>query len=163
MLLAHFVRLQLPLISSVRAPMFAWFKLVSFHVAVSICVALGVLVAGALSLSSAASSYQFSTASLLVGVVCVSAIAVVGISVVSHAYQPDRWVGEVADGASVVLLVGHLGPIVAVAMLRSMVQAGAGSGLALVFPILWALLFYVPGVLWALNRLSRVADARKAP
>ena len=108
--------------------MFAWLKLISFHVALSICVALGVF-AGALSLPSAASPYQFSTASLFVGVVCVSALAVVGISVVSRAHQPGRWVGDVADAASVVLLIGHVGSIVAVAMLRSMVQAGAGSGL----------------------------------
>ncbi len=141
--------------------MLAWLKLTSFHVAVSICVALGVFVAGASSLSSP--PYQLSTASLLVGVVCVSAVAVIGISFVSRAYRPGRWRGEVADGASIVLLVGHLGPILALAMLRSMVKAGAGSGLVLVFPILWALLFYVPGILWALNRLSRVEDVRTAP
>ena len=119
---------------------FAWLELVSFQVAVFVCTAIVVLF-------GLASGHQ----PLSISVWLWSTVAIVAaFSAWIGAYSIKRWERAAPHGAGIVLLIGHLASIAAVAML----WFGNAYGVLLLLPSLWGGVFYLIGISMTALRLA---------
>lgn len=78
------------------------------------------------------------------------------ICYISGAHKFKYWSQGETTGASIVIIVGHLGPAHAVYYYMQMAKVGYGSGVVFIPSIFWAIFFYGIGVFWCLSRISEV-------
>lgn len=136
-----------PVASNVRNSMSAWISLISFHVALFVCVSMVVFYVCVNTLRSIDSSFY-------VVWLCLTVAAVAAISTRTGVNLHRRWDSAPPNGSTLVLVVGHLGTLVAGSLYAAMTQAGTGSGLALLLPMTWAVLFYLIGIVWTVVVLN---------
>jgi len=122
----------------------AWFEIVSFHVAVFVFTAIVVL------FGCAASPQPFSVSIWL----CLTVAIVVAFSAWTGAYSKKLWERAAPHGPAIVLLIGHIAPIAAVAIYIAMIRSGNGSGVVFLPLLLWAGLFYLIGIPLTVFRLA---------
>lgn len=137
-----------------RGTMLATLEMLSFHAAVfgasSVVFFFLFFIAWSVHFDGQANA-------LTVWVLCSSAIVVL-LSMAVGAYKTCRWKKAQPDRASIVILVGHLAPVVSAYLYSQMLRAGTGSGVVFLPLIAWAILFYPIGIVMALSRLASVRD-----
>ncbi len=78
------------------------------------------------------------------------------ICYISGAHKLRYWSEAETIGASIVIAIGHLGPVHALYYYIQMAKAGYGSGIVFMPSILWVLIFYGIGVFWCFSRIAEV-------
>jgi hypothetical protein len=104
-----------------------------------------------------------SSSNFYLGLFVFCAVVLAGVSVLSRAYSPARWIAARANVASVLIFVGHLASLSGAFLVFLYFDEPGVSG-ALPFVLLpliaWAFLFYcigIPASIYCLNR-ARVKE-----
>lgn len=135
--------------------MLAAIELISFHIGlfvVSLCCFL------VISVMHSESTFIVASVTLVGGLTCVTLL-----SIMCNAHLLETWRKAKLYKSSLMVLIGHLAPILGIYLVNGMAKATAASeGLALLPIIAWGMFFYSIGLFSIMFQLMR-AKLRDAP